>query len=664
MSAKGRDMRRANQVVQTLMLAVMAAAFVVVTASANGAELKFHPAPGIAPVVGRYLVTLDPSVTADLAHASAEALARAYVGQLEPFASSDVRQFAIAMLPARARTLSADSRVREVVEIPHPDDALAPPPSPSSVTAGLTRQHLVPITRDSSSSGTYLYDGSGNIRSIGTDSFVYDSVGRLTQATVQGNQQTFTYDPFGNRTATVTANGAIGCVGGCDVPDTAVTSPNRNHLSAATYDDAGNVTSEYGAAYTYDGTGTVRRATVGSDVRDFVYTADDERIAVRQGASWTWSVRDQGGKVLREFTSLETSPSPLTLTNHHWSKDYVWRSGLLLASVFPITPGSTSPTTTYHYHLDHLGTPRLVTKELGVLVGKHTYYPFGAEMNLTPTENAIELMKFTGHERDIVAATNGSVDYMHARYYNANLGRFLSIDPEMDIEQAMANPQMWNRYGYSFNNPLLKVDPDGKQPTVFQRASAYLRPYADVALVLAHALNGAPNGLGEASSSIAGVLDLTARTLNLGTATGSALGNHGDTYDMGMALSSDVSTACEAFVAIGTAAEGGRSVFNAFSGFSRAETAEMSGMLRDAAHGKGNFGIGSASTQRAEAMGKAWVGPEARVASDGKTLISKDGLRQYRPPSYKPKLQKTQANFEFRPSGAGQWQSNAHLDVE
>lgn len=147
MNAKGRGMRRANQVVPTMMKAVMAAAFVVVAATANGAELKFHPAPGIAPVVGHYLVTLDPSVTADFAHASAEALARAYVGQLEPYASSDVRQFAIAMLPARARTLSADSRVRDLVEIPHPDDALAAPPSPSSLTAGLVRQHLVPITR-------------------------------------------------------------------------------------------------------------------------------------------------------------------------------------------------------------------------------------------------------------------------------------------------------------------------------------------------------------------------------------------------------------------------------------------------------------------------------------------------------------------------------------
>ncbi len=64
-------------------------------------------------------------------------------------------------------------------------------------------------------------------------------------------------------------------------------------------------------------------------------------------------------------------------------------------------------------------------------------------------------------------------------------------------------------------------------------------------------------------------------------------------------------------------------------------------------------------------MGKAWVRPGYTVASDGKTLVSADKLRQYRPPSYKPNLGKTQANFERRFDGqkTKRWQSNAHLDI-
>ena len=198
------------------------------------------------------------------------------------------------------------------------------------------------------------------------------------------------------------------------------------------------------------------RATVGSDDRMFVYTADDERIAVRNGVSWTWTVRDLSGKVLRELTSLETQASPLALGSHTWTKDHVWRDGQLLASVFQ----GPSAITTYHYHLDHLRTPRLVTDSSGFLVGKHVYYPFGAEMDLTPRESAVELLKFTGHERDIVAADNATVDYMHARYYNANLGRFLSIDQgRVDSER----PQSWNRYTYVSNNPTASSDPDGRE---------------------------------------------------------------------------------------------------------------------------------------------------------------------------------------------------------
>jgi hypothetical protein len=90
---------------------------------------------------------------------------------------------------------------------------------------------------------------------------------------------------------------------------------------------------------------------------------------------------------------------------------------------------------------------------------------------------------------------------------------------------------------------------------------------------------------------------------------------------------------------------------------------ELSGMLRDAARGKGNLGVGSATREQIQAMGEAWVGPGHRVASDGKTLISADGLCQFRPPSFKPSLGKVQANFESRPEGLTQWQSNAHVDV-
>ncbi|MGH7488283.1 MAG: RHS repeat domain-containing protein, partial [bacterium] len=185
-------------------------------------------------------------------------------------------------------------------------------------------------------------------------------------------------------------------------------------------------------------------------LREFLYTADDERIATANGATWTWTVRGLDGKVLREFTSMsDPNNGGLPTANTQWAKDYVWRDGLLLASV---TPKPSGGTLTQHFHLDHLGTARLVTADNGVTLGVHAYYPFGAELNLGQNEQPNELMKFTGHERDVLASDPHTLDDMHARYEMGTIGRFLSVDPAQRSMRP-AIPQSWNRYTYTINNP-------------------------------------------------------------------------------------------------------------------------------------------------------------------------------------------------------------------
>lgn len=96
---------------------------------------------------------------------------------------------------------------------------------------------------------------------------------------------------------------------------------------------------------------------------------------------------------------------------------------------------------------------------------------------------------------------------------------------------------------------------------------------------------------------------------------------------------------------------------------------QMAGMLRDAANEKGFSGIGSGTQAEADAMGKAWVGPNYTVASDGRTLVSSNALRQYRPPSFKPNRPARfggpgyQANFEWHNIPSNEWQADAHLDI-
>jgi RHS repeat-associated protein len=148
-------------------------------------------------------------------------------------------------------------------------------------------------------------------------------------------------------------------------------------------------------------------------------------------------------------------------------RDYVYRDGLLLAAL-------KSSGAVEHYSLDHLGTPRLVTDGAGHKIGYHVYWPFGEEWSPGDAQEASPL-KFTGHERD-VDPTGGTtvLDYMHARYYGAAWGRFLSVDPIVDITQAPNEPQMWNRYSYVTDNPLKFTDADGRY-----RDGYFEKPYSE-----------------------------------------------------------------------------------------------------------------------------------------------------------------------------------------
>ena len=59
----------------------------------------------------------------------------------------------------------------------------------------------------------------------------------------------------------------------------------------------------------------------------------------------------------------------------------------------------------------------------------------------------------------LAAEKRWGTEYMHARYYSPNLGRFLSVDP---VGGSVGSSQSWNRYSYVINNPLVFVDPSGE----------------------------------------------------------------------------------------------------------------------------------------------------------------------------------------------------------
>lgn len=316
----------------------------------------------------------------------------------------------------------------------------------------LLAQTPPPVVVNWSSGVSYTYDGSGNVQQIGKDTFAYDHVGRLIQANVNGARRNYEYDAFGNR-KTCRQNDGMPSASDCQAFTVRSTD---NHIAEASYDPSGsgNVTALAGHAYSWDAFNMMKRDQFG-DAREFVYTADDERIAVYAAGdrSWRWTVRDVTNKPLREITSQGGS---LGTASFQWVKDYIWRDSALLASRQPEGPA----TTTYHYHLDHLGTPRRITDAADNTVGFHDYHAFGPEER-GQQEPSSTRVKYTGHERDASGDTFGTLDYMHARYYNPVLGRFFSIDPVIN-PGAMKNPQMWNRYAYAASNPMTRIDPDGQ----------------------------------------------------------------------------------------------------------------------------------------------------------------------------------------------------------
>jgi RHS repeat-associated protein len=111
----------------------------------------------------------------------------------------------------------------------------------------------------------------------------------------------------------------------------------------------------------------------------------------------------------------------------------------------------------YYYVQDHLGTSRMMITSTGTACYDADFTPFGGEMVVTNT--CTQNYKFTGKERD----PETGLDNFGARYNSSNFGRFLSPDPKILNMRLLVNPQRWNKYAYTINNPLRYFDPNGME---------------------------------------------------------------------------------------------------------------------------------------------------------------------------------------------------------
>jgi len=115
----------------------------------------------------------------------------------------------------------------------------------------------------------------------------------------------------------------------------------------------------------------------------------------------------------------------------------------------------------FFYIKDHLGNIRVTLDEQGSVVGYDDYYPFGMQMGGRSYNQGLEdnIYKYSSKELDEEQLTGGKLDwyYFGARYYDPDIGRWLRVDPMADKFPDITP------YHYTHNNPLNKIDPDGRR---------------------------------------------------------------------------------------------------------------------------------------------------------------------------------------------------------
>jgi RHS repeat-associated protein len=254
----------------------------------------------------------------------------------------------------------------------------------------------------------------------------YDNLNRMAYAYTDGNLwgETYQIDPWGN------LNKIQAYTGKPQSENLNQMAGPNNQFTGMSYDAAGNLLSDGVSNYVFDGE---NRITTGAGVT-YTYDGNGRRVKKSSGTlCWYGS-----------------GPDPLDETdlNGNLTNEYIFFSNKRIAR-------RDSSNNVFYYFADHLGTSRVLVQSGQISPCYDAdFYPYGVER--TPVVNSCpQNYKFTGKERE----SESGLDNFGARHDSSNLGRFMSPDPGLFHFEA---PQSLNRYVYAMNNPLLFIDPDGK----------------------------------------------------------------------------------------------------------------------------------------------------------------------------------------------------------
>ena len=267
--------------------------------------------------------------------------------------------------------------------------------------------------------------------------------------TVSGSQtwkQTFTFDRYGNRRFDVANTTTLGSCATAVCNPTISTASNR--FSA-------------GQGYSYNANGDL---TLDAEGKQFAYDAESRQTSFGTGGSNSNGgtyLYDGEGKRVKKITSTETTV-------------FVYDAAGQLAAEYS-TQTAQTPQVSY-LTTDHLGSPRVITDQNGVVTSRKDFAAFGDE-TLTAQRTAglgytppSVRQDYTGYQKD----GESGLEYAQARYYNSSHGRFTSVDP-LTASASIRNPQTFNRYSYVLNSPYKFTDPLGLAISVYGEGTAKLR---------------------------------------------------------------------------------------------------------------------------------------------------------------------------------------------
>jgi len=269
-----------------------------------------------------------------------------------------------------------------------------------------------------------------------TTTYLYDALGRLTQAFTAGSAAfpnwdlAFSYDQYGNRTdetpqadtspnATVPSNHLL-----------FTSNPQNNRITTGgyAYDANGNMTNDGANTLVYDAANQVVSSNAGAD--SYYYDASGLR-ARKCGSSCASSSTIYvyaESQLIAEYDNGAAPGAP--------SREYINVGGKLAK----IEAGSLQ-----YYHPDHLSI-RALSDSNGNKIAERGGFPYGEQWY---SSGPAAKFQFTSYERDLNETGN---DYAGARYYLSRLGRFNSPDP-LDSS--------FNGFSYVVNDPVNHTDSSG-----------------------------------------------------------------------------------------------------------------------------------------------------------------------------------------------------------